>query len=228
MYTIAVIPARAGSRAIPGKNLRLVGGRTLLARTIDVARQVSAIERVIVSTDSRRIAAAAHRAGAEAPFLRPPQLSDDQANTVDVIRHAVAFLEEDGDPVDVVVTLQPTSPFCTPATVRLALERLSDPRVDSATTVAEVGLPVSVVGTVDAGRFITLAGASADVRRQSSPPLVRLSGAVYVTRRELLDQGRLLGDRPAVVVTAGPEALDIDTPADLAEARRHSRRASRP
>lgn len=229
MHIIAVIPARAGSRGIPGKNLRLVGGRPLVARTVELARSVPGIDRVIVSTDSPRIAGTARRAGAETPFVRPARLSDDRSATVDVIRHAIEFVEGDGTTVDVVVTLQPTSPFCTPETVRTALDRLADPEVDSATTVSEVGLPASVLGTVSAGRFVALGQAARDVRRQASPALARLTGAVYVTRRALLDQGRLLGDRPAAVLTAGREALDIDTPADLAEARRlHGRqRASR-
>ena len=223
MHIIAVIPARAGSRGIPNKNLRLVGGRPLVARTVELARSVPGIDRVIVSTDSSRIAGTARRAGAETPFVRPARLSDDRSPTVDVIRHAIEFVEQNGTIIDVVVTLQPTSPFCTPEIVRTALDRLADPEVDSATTVAEVGLPASVLGTVNAGWFVAL-GQARDVRRQASPALARLTGAVYVTRRALLDQGRLLGDRPAAVMTAGREALDIDTPADLAEARRLHRR----
>lgn len=228
VHTIAVIPARAGSRAIPGKNLRLVGGRSLLARSIEVARAVPEIDRVIVSSDSPRIISAARRAGAEAPFRRPAHLSGDEAPTIEVIRHAVTFLELEGRRVDVVVTLQPTSPFCTPASVRMALGHLADPAVDSATTVADVGLPASIVGTLEQGRFVALGSPGDDARRQASPSLARLTGAVYVTRRALLDHGRLLGERPASVMTAGPEALDIDTPADLAEARRLQGRRTRP
>ena len=228
MRTIAVIPARAGSRAIPRKNLRLVGGRPLVARTVEVARSVAEIERVIVSTDSRRIASIARHAGAETPFLRPERLASDEAATVDVVRHAVEWIEADSGPVDLVVTMQSTSPFCRPQTLRLTLAAISDdPEVDSVTTVAEVGLPLSVVGVIRADRFESLRKASADTRRQVSPPLVRLTGAIYVSRRALIDAGRLLGDRPAPIMTSGAEAIDIDDLDDLVAARRAHRQLAR-
>lgn len=227
MRTIAVIPARSGSRGIPGKNLRLVGGKSLVARISEVARSVAAIERVVVSTDSRRIAAVARRAGAEAPFVRPEPLANDEASTVDVVRHAVHWIEQDSGPVDFVVTLQPTSPFCRADTVRRALEAVAaDPALDSATTVAELGLPASVVGVFRAERFESL-WSSPDARRQASPRLVRLTGAVYVSRRGLLERGKLLGDRPAAIITSGAEAIDVDDLDDLAAARRAHRRLAR-
>jgi CMP-N-acetylneuraminic acid synthetase len=223
MRTIAVIPARAGSRGIPSKNLRLVGGRTLVARTVELARVEASIDRVLVSTDSPRIATAARRSGAETPFIRPAHLATDVAATVDVVRHAVEWVERETGHVDLVVTLQPTSPFCRPETLRLVLAALDDPAVDSATTVADVGIPVSVVGTIEDDRFVRLAPTPTDVRRQATASLVRITGAVYVTRRGLLEERRLLGDRPAAIVTRGAEALDIDDAADLAAARRAHR-----
>lgn len=228
MRTIAVIPARAGSRGIPRKNLRLVGGKSLVARTVEVARSVTEIDRVIVSTDSRRIATVARHAGGEAPFLRPERLADERAATVDVVRHAVEWIEHESGPVDVVVTMQPTSPFCRPQTLLAALATIADdPDIDSATTVAEVGLPATLVGVIRAHRFESLWRAPADARRQASPQLVRLTGAIYVSRRELLDADRLLGDRPAPIMTSGAEAIDIDDIDDLAAARRAHRQLAR-
>jgi len=104
---------------------------------------------------------------------------------------------------------------------------MADPTVDSSTTVSDTGVPASVLGTLRDGRFDLLAPRPDDARRQASPPVVRLTGAVYVSRRALLDAGRLLGDRPAAILTSGPEAIDIDTPEDLAEARRIHRRLPR-
>ena len=223
MQTIAVIPARAGSRGIPWKNLRRVGGRPLVVRSVEVARAVRGIDRVIVSTDGRRIASAARSAGAEVPFIRPAVLADDGAATVDVVRHAVAWVEAEGAPVDVVVTLQPTSPFCRPETVRAALDRMRDPTVESVATVAEVGLPISVVGTLVGDRLEMAWPPTGDTRRQASSPLVRLTGAVYVSRRALLDAGGLLGERTAPLLTTGAETIDIDDADDLAMARRTHR-----
>jgi hypothetical protein len=95
------------------------------------------------------------------------------------------------------------------------------------TTVAEVGLPATVVGVVRAGGFESLWSSPTDARRQVGPQLVRLTGAIYVSRRELLDAGRLLGDRPAAIMTSGAEAIDIDDIADLAAARRAHRQLAR-
>src|SRR5438477_10293856 len=102
---VAIIPARGGSKGLPGKNLRLLGGTPLIAHTIAAARRASRVDRVVVSTDDRRIANAARRAGAELPFLRPAELATDTSPTVDAVRHAVEWLERHGQRLDLVVTL---------------------------------------------------------------------------------------------------------------------------
>ena len=196
----------------------------LVVRTIRVAMQVLSVERIIVSTDSERIAEVARRNGAEVPFLRPASLADDKTPTAAVIQDVVSRLEVMGAVVETIVTMQPTSPFCRPQTVATAIAMLEDVSVDSVASVAELGVPASVIGAIDGDRLMRCLPASDDPRRQASPRAVRLTGAVYVSRRHLVGSGVLLGDRPAFVMTDGPEALDIDTPADLAAARRMARK----
>jgi CMP-N-acetylneuraminic acid synthetase len=218
VLTVAVIPARAGSRGLPGKHLRLLGGEPMIAHTIRASLAARSIDRTIVSTDDTRIARIARRLGAEVPFLRPAELAADDTPTLPVIQHAVAWLEASGSTVDLAVTLQPTSPLRDGAEIDAVVSLLADPAVGSAVSVASLGHPISVVGALRQGRFEAVS--VGDPRRQASAPAARITGAVYVTRRALLGAGRLLDDRPAAHLVAGPSAIDVDTADDLAAARR--------
>lgn len=227
MSTIAIIPARGGSRELPGKNLRTIAGRPMIAHTIAAAMDARLVDRIVVSTDSPQIASAARDAGAEVPFLRDPALATDESSTIDVVRDAVRRLEAAGAWVDEVVTLQVTSPFRKGQHIDSAIAAMRAARADSAVSVATIDEPVSVLGYLDVdGRFVRLKPL-ADLRRQASPQAVRLTGAIYVSTRPLLDSERLVGDRPVAVLLGGAEAIDIDTAADLARARRASRRLRR-
>jgi CMP-N-acetylneuraminic acid synthetase len=111
-FILAVIPARGGSKGLPNKNLKHLGGVPLIAHTIRAAKQASTLDRVILSTDSPEIAKAGKRYGVEVPFLRPAELATDEAPVAPVLAHAVSWAEKDrGKPVDVVVSLLATSPF---------------------------------------------------------------------------------------------------------------------
>jgi CMP-N,N'-diacetyllegionaminic acid synthase len=223
MQTVAVIPARGGSRGLPRKNLRLLGGVPLVVHTIRAALAAALVDRVIVSTDDETIARVSRQAGAEVPFTRPAHLAGDEATTFAVIRHAVDWLEEStARRVDFVVTLQPTSPLRPGGVIDEAIELVRGGAHRSAVTVAEIPFAAPTVGLLSEGRFrasVTLT----DPRRQVAPSAVRLTGAVYVTSRDLLDEGRLTDGAPAAILTHGAAAIDIDSAADLAVARRAMR-----
>jgi CMP-N-acetylneuraminic acid synthetase len=216
--TLAVIPARAGSRGLPGKHLLLIGGAPLIVHTIRAGLAASGVDRVLVSTNDAAVARVARRAGAEV-LSRPDELAQDDSPTLPVIQHAVRQAEADGDRFELVVTLQPTAPLRTAEQIDAAIALIRDPSVRSAVSVAELGMPISVIGSSAHGR-VRLVAHGTDVRRQASPPAVRVTGGVYVTRRDLLDEGRLLDDRPAALVLDPASALDVDTADDLATARR--------
>ena len=110
-YVFGVIPARGGSKGLPGKNLRVLGKLSLIGHAVASARESTRLTRFIVSTDSPALAEEARRHGAEVPFQRPAELASDQAGMVPVLQHAVRWLEATGARPDLVVTLQPTSPF---------------------------------------------------------------------------------------------------------------------
>ena len=220
MPTVAIIPARARSRGLPGKHLRLLGGVPLIAHTIRAALGARRIDRVVVSTNDPEVARIARRYGADVPFMRPDDLGGDLVPTVPVIRHALDWLEQHGQAVNIVVTLQATSPLRGPDEIDAVVALLDDPSVRSAVSVTPIELPATVVGWVADGRFRTMLPREGDVRRQAAPPAVRLTGGVYATRRDLLLEGRLLDDAPAALIVHGPSAIDIDDAADLAAARR--------
>jgi CMP-N,N'-diacetyllegionaminic acid synthase len=221
---LAVIPARGGSRGLPRKNLRRVGGKPMIAHTIEAALASRHVDQVVVSTDDAEIAQVATRYGASVPFVRPAHLARDDTATAPVVEHAVRHVEAAGGQVDVVVTLQPTSPFRDASAIDQAIELRERAAAESAVSVAAVGLPASIVGGLIDDRFRPLPlPPGTDLRRQAAPPSVHLTGAVYVTTRRLLAAGRLFDEQPVALVTSGAAALDVDDLADLQRARRMAR-----
>jgi CMP-N-acetylneuraminic acid synthetase len=139
MHVLAVIPARAGSKGIPGKNIRPLNGRPLLAYSVDAARESRTVTRVVVSTDDEEIARVAREAGAEVPFLRPAALAGDAVPMLDTLQQVVAALKSaDAYCPDIIVLLQPTSPLRTAAHVDAAVTLLLETSADSVVSVVDV------------------------------------------------------------------------------------------
>lgn len=121
---LAIVPARSGSKGLPGKNLRLLDGRPLVAWPVSVALRAASVDRVIISTDDVAIAEAARNAGADVPFMRPAHLAHDTASSMDVILHALDILASQGQEYEYVILLEPTSPLTEASDVEAALSRL--------------------------------------------------------------------------------------------------------
>jgi len=215
--TCAVVPARGGSKGIPRKNLKLLAGRPLIAYAIETGLKARLVDRVIVSTDDAEIAAVAREWGAAAPFLRPASLAQDDTPTAPMLQHAVRWMEEQGERIDLVVLLQPTSPFRRPEHVDQAIQLLRESGASSAVSVCEVEhSPHWMYRLADQRLEPLMPGALNRTRRQELPLLYRLNGAVYVTTRDLLlNDGRILDDRPAAVVMSREESVDIDDELDF-------------
>ena len=206
---LGLIPARGGSRRLPGKNLAEVGGRSLLQRAIDVGLEISGIDRLIVSTDDPVIAEAARDGGAEIPFMRPPELASDEASSLDVVRHALAWADADEPGAfDFIVLLQPRSRLRTGQDVEETLSLCRKKDCTTAVTVAAAPKSeVLMIGSADG----TLSPLSAFGR-----PL-RLNGAVYVLRAaHVRGGGGFLGDDTAFHLMPERRSVDIDTAEDLA------------
>jgi CMP-N,N'-diacetyllegionaminic acid synthase len=217
-YVFGVIPARSGSKGLPGKNLKRLGALSLIGHAVAGAREARMLTRFVVSTDSAEIADEARRHGAEAPFLRPAELASDHAGMVPVLQHAVRWLESAaGVRPDFVVTLQPTSPFRTGAEIDRTIATVADTGADSAQTLVEASYHPFFMKTLDGDRTIALfADGKKYVRRQDAPAVYQPSGAVYVTRYPLLmEEGQVLGHDNRGIVMSFEASVNIDTEWDF-------------
>ena len=217
-YALGVIPARGGSKGLPGKNLRKLGALSLIGQAVASAREAALLARFIVSTDSPEIAEEAERHGAEVPFLRPAELATDQAGMLPVLQHAVRWLESSaGVRPDMIVTLQPTSPFRTGVEIDATITKVIDTGSDSAQTLSEASYHPYFMKTLDGDRTMALfPDGHKYVRRQDAPPVYQPSGAVYVTRyATLMEQGHILGDDNRGVTMGFEPSVNIDTEWDF-------------
>lgn len=216
---LAVVPARVGSKGIPGKNMKRLGGLTLVGRATRLAVAQPWIDQTIVSTDDADIAAEVVRQGGDAPFMRPAELASDTASSDAMWRHAWTAAEDHyGRRFDVSILLEPTSPLRQPADLVATMEALFGGAFHGAATVSPTPAhyaPQKTL-TVDDGRvgFLLEEGART-ARRQEVPPLYHRNGLCYALRREpFLDGAPILGDRCAAVVVDRPVA-NIDDPFEL-------------
>lgn len=221
MKVLAVIPARGGSKGVHRKNVTPLAGRPLIEYTIAAAlASGDLLFEVLVSTDDEVIAEVAVAAGASVPFLRPAELASDTAHSSDVIRHAVGFVEaRDGEQVDWVLTLQPTAPLREAADIVAAVEMAaSDPNCDSVISVVEVvdSHPVFVKKLVDGYIEPFCVEEEEGIRRQDiDPPAYKRNGAIYLTRRCILERGELRGRLQRAYVMPPERSVNIDSSLDL-------------
>ena len=218
MLTLAIIPARGGSKGVKRKNLRRIGGLSLLQRAIDGARKSGMIDHVLVSTDDQGIQEEAARAGAEVPFLRPAPLADDQAASADVVAHAIEQFERlSGETAHTIVLLEPTSPFRNAENIRRALLKFAEGTCRSV---------VSVCPLERKPENIFVKGPTLEpyikqpherfARRQDMHHLCRLNSAVYVVSRDaFMQERRFLLDPIGYVEMTPLESINIDEELDL-------------
>jgi N-acylneuraminate cytidylyltransferase len=146
---IAVIPARGGSKRIPGKNIRPFAGKPIIGWSIDAARESGLFDRIIVSTDCSEIAEVAVEYGAEVPFLRPAELSDDHTGIIEVVQHAIGWMRKEGIPVDYVCCILATAPFLRGDVLSMAFERLVDSNASYAFSVTGYPSPIQRAMRID-------------------------------------------------------------------------------
>lgn len=214
---VAVIPARGGSKSVPGKNIRSLGGKPLIAWSIDVARQVTEIDRIIVSTDDSRIASAARDHGAEV-YPRPPHLATDEALVIDALKDLLGTLQSEGEPPEWVILLEPTCPLRTPGDVRDCLKLISQDGCDSVATFKDADLnPHRAWRIVDGIPEVFIAGAIPWLPRQQLPKAYQLNGAVYLFRASLLarEARSLLVGKLGAVLMPRDRSQDIDDSIDF-------------
>lgn len=187
---LVVIPARGGSKGLPGKNIRPLLGLPLIAHSIACAKMSKGVARAIVSTDSEEIAAVARANGADVPFLRPAELAQDDTPMMPVLQHALAFCEkEEKRTYGSLILLDPTSPGRFPSDIDAAREKLLlQPAADGILAVSQPTFNPFFTGVVEKDGTLELAmgAAMTGVRRQEFPRFLRINGSLYLWRTRFL------------------------------------------
>ena len=216
MIPLVVIPARGGSKGVPGKNIKLLNKKPLIHYTIEAARKVFGDRYIYVSTDSTEIKSITEQTGLTVPFLRPEHLATDTANTRDVLLHALEqFTLKNKKKPDVIILLQPTSPFRSATHISEALA-LYNANLDMVVSVKETNAnPYYVLFEEDDDKFLKKSKQSRALRRQDVPKVWELNGAVYIINPKSI-QKKPIGEFEKVVKYEMDDCSshDIDTKLD--------------
>ena len=220
MKVVAAVFARGGSKGVPDKNLRLLHGRPLVAHAVGQAAACPGVERVLVSTDSPEIAAAASAAGAEVPWLRPPELSDDTSREWDAWQHLLAWLDERGETPDRLLVVPCTAPLRTVGDLARCVDAAQVPGVDVVITVTpghrNPWFNMVTVGHDGAARLV-MEPRERIHRRQDAPPVFDVGTVAFVVDPTYVKSATSLYDGRVIAVEVPAErSLDIDTETDLA------------
>lgn len=216
MKYLVVIPARGGSKGIPHKNIKLLGGKPLIYYSIDVARQFTTDENICVTTDDVEIVSVVEQHGLKVPFVRPAELATDTCGSSEVIQHAYQFFAAKGIQYDAIVLLQPTSPFRKVEFIKEAVA-LYDESIDMVTSVRSApcnpyydGFEENANGLLQISK-----GDGTITRRQEAPRVWQQNGSIYVINpKSLIEKG--MGGFTKIRKYTMPElySVDIDNPFD--------------
>lgn len=224
---LAFIPARGGSERVPGKNVKLLCGKPLIAYTIAAAKKSKRVNRVVVSTDSEEVAAVAMEYGAEVPFLRPKEISGAESTEMQFFEHALDwFLKNENYEPDLIALLYPTSPFRKPETIDRAIEEmLKHPEADSLRSIKLCSEHPYKMWVVEEGLlkpFVKTGVPNAHTLAYKLLPTVYAQNAsIYITKPETIrDKKSPTGDTIIPFIMDEVESVDINSPVDfrLAEA----------
>jgi CMP-N,N'-diacetyllegionaminic acid synthase len=225
MRILGLIPARGGSKGIPRKNIRLLGGKPLLQYTAEAALASAKLSRVVLTTEDEEIAEVGRRLGVEVPFLRPAGLALDHTPSLPVVQHAVRTLEAEGDAFDAICLLQPTTPMRSAVDIDACIELFERSRPDAVISVLEVPAEYNphwvYFQKADGSLHLSTGDETIIPRRQELPAAYHRNGAVFVTRREtLMEKNSLYGDRLIGYPMDPARSVNIDTEKDWERARR--------
>ena len=218
---LAIIPARGGSSGLLRKNLKLLGGKPLIVHTIEAALEAKdQLYRVIVSTDDDEIAEVSLKAGAEVPFRRPADLSEDTTPSLPVVQHATFFIEaQESVCFDWILLLQPTTPLRNASDILMAVELCKVGDCDSVISVKEANTvhPFKMQKLVDGLLYPFFEGIPEGMRRQDYKPVAyQRNGGIYLTRRNVVvNQHSLYGRRVKPYIMPAERSVDIDCQFDL-------------
>jgi N-acylneuraminate cytidylyltransferase/CMP-N,N'-diacetyllegionaminic acid synthase len=212
---IALIPARGGSKGLPGKNIRMLAGKPLIAHTILAAKNAKSVSRVIFSTDSPEIAAVAKDFGAEVPFMRPAELATDTAPAIDNYIYTVDRLNrEENAKIDELVVLLPTAPLRTAEDIDAAIKIFREKKADSVVSYYPAPHPVQWYRYLDEKGVLRSLFPDLDTlkNRQEQKQAYLPNGAIYVFRYDILKNQRVYyTDKSYPYLMPAEKSVDIDT-----------------
>jgi CMP-N-acetylneuraminic acid synthetase len=215
---LAVITARGGSKGIPKKNIKELGGKPLIAWTIEAARGSKHLDYFLVSTDDEEIAGVSREYGAPVPFMRPAELSTDAAKSIPVVQHAVEWLRaHEGKNFDYVMILQPTSPFRTAEDIDVCIEKIVDTNADSVMSMVKlIDFSAPKLKVLDGDiikPWLSDEGKESKSRHELADVYKR-NCAIYLTRADLIMQGDLFGKVSRAYLMPSERSVDINTSFD--------------
>ncbi|MFT5985776.1 MAG: CMP-N,N'-diacetyllegionaminic acid synthase [Planctomycetota bacterium] len=219
MRMLGLIPARGGSKGVPGKNRKVLAGKPLLVHTIEAALKSKKLTDVVFTSEDETLNTLAKEAGAEVPFIRPEVLATDSASSIDVVLHALAELKKLGKEYDAVCLLQVTNPFRSAAFIDQAITKFEDANCDALVSVLPVPHeynPYWVYKENDKGALELYTGEKEIIkRRQDLPTAYHRDGAIYITTSEILIQQKSFYGNSLSYILSDPERhINIDTPED--------------
>lgn len=223
MKILAIIPVRGGSKGVPGKNIKLLNGKPLIAYTSEIALQSNYLSEVIISTEDEQIIETAKSLGIKVPFLRPLELAQDHTPTIDVVIQALEWYEKQNSYFDAVCLLQVTSPFRTLEFLDKAIEKFILSDCDSLVSVQRVPQEFNPhwVFEVNADGHLKIATGETEIitRRQELPIAFHRDGSIYITKTEvILKQKSLYGKSIAYIESNADFYVNIDTMEDWEKA----------
>ena len=214
MKYIALICARGGSKGLPGKNIKSLDGTPLIGWSINIAKQIDRISRIIVSTDSKKIAKIATEHGAEVPFIRPTDLAADDSPEWLVWRHAINHMENQGEKIDSIVVLPATAPLRSVEDVNNCIDLFEKGGIDSVITVSEASRsPYFNMITNDNNGYSSLAIQSGEVitRRQDTPDVFDMTTVAYVVDVDFIKKfSGIFEGRVKSIIIPTETSIDID------------------
>lgn len=224
LKVLGVVGARSGSKSIPYKNIYPLAGKPLMAWIIESAKRSKLVSRLIVSTDSEEYAKIAKLYGAEVPFLRPKEISDDNADDISYLQHTTKWLEEnEGWKADIILRLPPTTPFCKSESIDACIQLLIDDlTATSSRTIKSAPKHPYKLWRIEGEELkpfipkeVTGLKEPSNAPRQSFPPAFAHVDVIAVRYNILMKDGLLTGKRVRYVMLDKNDALDIDNPHDI-------------
>jgi len=210
---LCVIPARGGSKGLPGKNIKELSGKPLIAYSIEQAKGAKYVDRIIVSTENREIADIARRYGAEVPFMRPRKLATDDCSIIDVLLHAMDWMENKGKyKFDILVLLHATAPLRTIEDIDNSIKLLVDKNADNVFSVSDAYRnPYFNMVEVREDRTVRLVKKGGFVTRQSAPRVFDMNASIYVWWKDVLRKEKsVFLKKSQVYVMPRERSVDID------------------